>query len=49
MSPAATETCDSVDNDCDGSTDEGVTTTYYRDADTDGYGASGTTTAAGRE
>ena len=46
VSPAATETCDSVDNDCNGSTDEGVTTTYYRDADTDGYGASGTTTAA---
>ena len=46
VSPAATETCDSVDNDCDGSTDEGVTTTYYRAADTDGDGASGTTTAA---
>jgi hypothetical protein len=46
ISPAASETCDSVDNDCDGSTDEGVTTTYYRDADGDGYGTSGTTTSA---
>src|SRR5690606_24049504 len=34
----AAETCDGEDNDCDGSTDEGVTTTYYRDADGDGRG-----------
>jgi len=46
INPAATETCDSVDNDCDGGTDEGVTTTYYRDADSDGYGTSSTTTSA---
>jgi hypothetical protein len=46
VSPAATETCNSVDDDCDGSTDEGVTTTYYRDADGDGYGSSSTTSAA---
>jgi hypothetical protein len=45
ISPAATEVCDSVDNDCDSSTDEGVTTTYYRDADGDGYGVSTTTKA----
>ncbi|MFN7145726.1 MAG: MopE-related protein, partial [Myxococcota bacterium] len=39
VSPAAAETCDGRDNDCDGTTDEGVTTTYYRDADGDGYGS----------
>ena len=38
ISPAGIEVCDSIDNDCDGSTDEGVTTTYYADADGDGYG-----------
>ncbi|MFZ5482495.1 MAG: MopE-related protein [Myxococcota bacterium] len=42
----ATEVCDSVDNDCDGSTDEGVTTTYYADADSDGYGNAATSTNA---
>lgn len=32
------ETCDGVDNDCDGIVDDGVTNIYYRDADGDGYG-----------
>ncbi len=36
--PGADESCDSIDNDCDGSTDEGVTTSYYPDGDGDGYG-----------
>jgi len=44
VNPGATETCNSVDDDCDGSVDEGAGSTYYRDADGDGYGTSSTTT-----
>lgn len=41
INPGVVETCDGIDNDCDASTDEGVTTTFYRDADSDGHGAIG--------
>jgi hypothetical protein len=46
ISPAATESCNRVDDDCDGATDEGVEATWYADTDGDGYGDAGATTAA---
>jgi hypothetical protein len=36
--PDAPEICDDLDNDCDGSIDEDLTVTVWRDADGDGYG-----------
>ncbi len=36
--PGATEVCNGRDDDCDGLSDEGVTLTFYVDADEDGFG-----------
>ena len=44
--PGATETCNDVDDDCDGEVDEEVTTTYYLDEDGDGFGTDASTTEA---
>jgi hypothetical protein len=37
--PGATETCNNVDDNCDGTTDEGLLLTWYADFDSDGYGS----------
>jgi len=36
--PTNPEVCDGKDNNCNGQVDEGVLTTFYKDADNDGYG-----------
>ncbi|MCB9742102.1 MAG: lamin tail domain-containing protein [Alphaproteobacteria bacterium] len=44
--PGNTEVCDGVDNDCDDEVDNGLTVTWYEDADGDGYGVADSTTEA---
>ena len=45
INPGGTEVCNGIDDNCNGQTDEGLTyTTYYRDADNDGYGNPAVTT-----
>ncbi|QRN97743.1 sialidase [Archangium violaceum] len=47
VKPGATEVCNGVDDNCNGSIDEGVpTTTWYRDADGDGRGTPSVSTQA---
>lgn len=46
VNPSEMEVCDGKDNDCDGTVDNGLLTTYYRDADNDGYGHSASSTQA---
>ncbi|MFH1465208.1 MAG: putative metal-binding motif-containing protein [Pseudomonadota bacterium] len=42
VNPGATEVCNDLDDDCDGDVDEGLDTTWYAEADGDGYGDPGT-------
>lgn len=46
INPSASEICNGIDDDCDGGIDEGVLTTFYRDADGDTYGNALVTTTA---
>jgi hypothetical protein len=40
FNPSIAEVCDGLDNDCDGTNDNGLTfATYYQDLDNDGFGA----------
>lgn len=44
--PGAVEICNTLDDDCDGVPDDGVQSTFYADADGDGFGDSGSTILA---
>jgi len=44
VNPGATEVCNGIDDNCANGIDEGIGSTYYRDADNDTYGNPGVTT-----
>ncbi len=46
VNPSAVETCNVIDDDCDGAVDEDVESVFYADADGDGFGDPGTTALA---
>ncbi|MDP2313426.1 MAG: MopE-related protein [Pseudomonadota bacterium] len=46
VNPEAVEVCDGLDNDCDSVVDDAGGTTWYTDADADGYGEAGTAVVA---
>ena len=46
VTPAAAELCNGVDDNCNGQIDEGVQSTFYQDADGDGFGTPAVTIQA---
>lgn len=46
VNPDAAESCNQLDDNCNGKTDEGVQSTFYADEDDDGYGNPDTSTQA---
>ena len=46
INPIIIEICDSIDNNCDGTVDEGLVITFYEDVDGDGFGNTNTTLTA---
>lgn len=46
INPGVNETCNNIDDNCDGQIDEGVKATFYADQDQDGYGNPAGTTLA---
>jgi large repetitive protein len=46
INPSSEEVCDGYDNNCNGLADEDVTSTYFADSDSDGFGSESITTQA---